>query len=224
MTKRIALFLLLSSFYLFAQAQWTKKDSTNLRRLLESDGEIKLNPNALKQLKIGKVTGTPLFVDDKSALKTNETLPSVLPEKKKMVLTLMPYSANTKFNYDPIYQKKISVKANTYRSNPFEVLYSLTIPSNWAKHPFDGGYRKSLEEIEATGLRYNPLAARANNMAVGAWESTAVSGHDFMKPFTKEFWDAKGRKRRVRTLEVLSQYGDSTTVLFRDGVPGNKVR
>ena len=224
MIKRISLFLLLSSFYLFAQAQWTKKDSINLRRLLEGDGEIKLNPNALKQLKIGKVIGTPLYIDNESALKANETLPSVLPEKKKPVMTLMPYSANTKFNYDPIYQKKIDVRANTYKSNPFELLYSLTIPSNWAKHPFDGGYRKSLEEIEATGLRYNPLAARANNMAVGAWESTGVSGHDFMTPFTKAFWDRKGRKRRARTLEVLSQYGDSTTIFFRDGVPGNKVR
>ncbi|WP_071145353.1 DUF4858 domain-containing protein [Bacteroides ihuae] len=224
MTKRIFLFLLLSSFYLFAQAQWTKKDSINLHRLLESDGEIKLNPNVLKQLKIGKVIGVPLYIDDESALKANEALPSALPEKKKMMLTLMPYSANTKFNYDPVYKKSISVKENTYKSNPFEMLYSLTIPSNWAKHPLDGGYRRSLEEIEATGLRYNPLAARANNMAVGAWEGTGASGYDFSKPFTKEFWDKKGRKRRARTLDVLNQYGDSTTVFFRDGVPGNKVR
>ena len=48
---------------------------------------------------------------------------------------------------------------------------------------------------------------------VGAWQPTATgSGNDFMAPFTKEFWDRSGRKRRQRTLLVLSQYGDSTSV------------
>jgi hypothetical protein len=34
-----------------------------------------------------------------------------------------------------------------------------------------------------------------------------------MTPFTREFWNFKGRKRRARTLEVLKAYGDSITVL-----------
>ena len=53
-------------------------------------------------------------------------------------------------------------------------------------------------------------------MAVGSWQGASgglgFSG-DFMAPFTKEFWNVKGRKRRARTLEVLKAYGDSITVL-----------
>ena len=98
-----------------------------------------------------------------------------------------------------------------------------------AKKATDKGTRHSLEQIEATGLRYNPVAERANNMAVGAWKFTpgstnlgnsnvythlsgfGVGGLDFNAVFTREFWDKSIDKRRARTLEVLSQYGDSTT-------------
>ncbi|WP_321330864.1 DUF4858 domain-containing protein [uncultured Bacteroides sp.] len=225
MTKRLALFVFLSLFYLLAHAQWTKKDSISLQRLLKSDGEIKLNMDAVKQIHFDRILGTPMLVNEQPGLKLDESLPSALPGKKKIVLTLMPYTANTKYNYDPIYQRKIEVKVDTYKSNPFELLYSLTIPTNWAKKPLDGGYRKSLEEIEATGLRYNPLAERANNVAVGAWVSASgPSGHDFMKPFTKDFWNVRGRKNRARTLDVLSHYGDSTTVLLHDPLPVNIAR
>ena len=55
-----------------------------------------------------------------------------------------------------------------------------------------------------------------NNMAVGGWQGASgggISGLDLMTPFTREFWNFKGRKRRARTLEVLKAYGDSITVL-----------
>ena len=35
-----------------------------------------------------------------------------------------------------------------------------------------------------------------------------------MAAFTKEFWNTSGRNNRIRTLEVLKTYGDSTTVLI----------
>lgn len=71
-----------------------------------------------------------------------------------------------------------------------------------------------MEQIEATGLRYR-VTERANNMAVGGWQrigGVGISGLDLMVPFTCEFWNFKGRKRRARTLEVLKAYGDSITV------------
>ena len=89
------------------------------------------------------------------------------------------------------------------------------IPTNWAKHPFDAGPRETVEQIEATGLRYR-VTERANNMAVGGWQGAnggGISGLDLMTPFTREFWNFKGCKRRARTLEVLKAYGDSITVL-----------
>jgi hypothetical protein len=135
------------------------------------------------------------------------------------VLTLRPYTANTKYNWDPVYQKKITVNKNTWRSSPFYELTKLKIYTNWAKRPLDAGPRESVEQIEATGLRYM-VTERANNMAVGGWRGVGGGGisGDFMAPFTKDFWNIKGRKRRARTLEVLKTYGDSISVRRNDAI------
>lgn len=60
------------------------------------------------------------------------------------------------------------------------------IYTDWAKRPLDAGPRESIEQIEATGLRYM-VTERANNMAVGSWRSVGGGGiaGDFMRPFTK---------------------------------------
>ena len=117
-------------------------------------------------------------------------------------------------------QKKIKIDKETWRGDPFYELKILRIYSDWAKTPFEKGVRKSMDEIEATGMRYR-MTERANNMAVGSWQGASggmgFSG-DFMAPFTKEFWNVKGRKRRARTLEVLRAYGDSITVRGKEPV------
>lgn len=184
------------AFPCYAQ-NWTPQDSLRLNRLLKGEGEVKLNPEVLQELEMNNSLGTPKA-----------------PEKK-VVLTLRPYTANTKYNWDPIYQKKIKVDKDTWRGDEFYALKILMIPTNWAKHPFDAGPRETVEQIEATGLRYR-VTERANNMAVGGWQGASgggISGLDLMTPFTREFWNFKGRKRRARTLEVLKAYGDSITVL-----------
>lgn len=213
MSKRLSLFLSISFVSLLAHAQWNRKDSLELRRILSTDGEIKLNPNAVKEINFGTFVGEQVMVDEKPALKFDVTLPKVFPDKAELKISLRPYTANTKYNYDPIYRKRIDIDKGRPMTTP-------TIYSNWAKSPLDPGIRKSVDEIEATGLRYNPLANRVNNVAVGAWEPAGGSGlsGDFMAPFTKDFWDKKGRKRRARTLEVLRNYGDSTTVQIREEI------
>lgn len=115
----------------------------------------------------------------------------------------------------PHLSEKIKVDKDTWRGDEFYALKILKLPTNWAKHPFDAGLRETVEQIEATGLRYR-VTERANNMAVGGWQGAGgggISGLDLMMPFTREFWNFKGRKRRARTLEVLKAYGDSITVL-----------
>ena len=89
---------------------------------------------------------------------------------------------------------------------------------------------KSLDEIQASGVRFRQLSERANGMMVNTVVMDApiplfggsgvyinggtVGGLDLMAVFTKEFWNKKGRDNRARTLEVLRTYGDSTTVLI----------
>ena len=200
---------------------WTPQDSLRLRRLLDGEGEIKLNPEVLKEMGVQEPLGKQQMLLERQWLDFNTTLPEIPnTPKKKVILTLRPYTANTKYNWDPVYQKKIKINKNTGRGDPFYELKMLRIYSDWAKTPLEKGIRKSIDEIEATGLRYR-VTERANNMAVGSWQGacggSGFSG-DFMTPFTKEFWNVKGRKRRARTLEVLRAYGDSTTVLIKEPV------
>lgn len=204
---------------------WTPQDSLRLRRLLDGEGEIKLNPEVLKEMGVQEPLGKQQMSLERQWLDFNTTLPEIPnTPKKKVILTLRPYTANTKYNWDPVYQKKIKIDKNTWRGDPFYELKMLRIYSDWAKTPFEKGIRKSMDEIEATGMRYR-VTERANNMAVGSWQG--ASGGlgfvgDFMTPFTKEFWNVKGRKRRTRTLEVLRAYGDSTTVLIKEPVKAIK--
>lgn len=204
---------------------WTPQDSLRLRRLLDGEGEIKLNPEVLKEMGVQEPLGKQQMSLERQWLDFNTTLPEIPnTPKKKVILTLRPYTANTKYNWDPVYQKKIKINKNTWRGDPFYELKMLRIYSDWAKTPLEKGIRKSIDEIEATGLRYR-VTERANNMAVGSWQGASggsgFSG-DFMTPFTKEFWNVKGRKRRARTLEVLRAYGYSTTVLIKEPVKAIK--
>ena len=184
--------------------------------------------DAVKQIDFNSSPTVPKMSKERPGLRLDETLPQVL-EKKKVVLTLRPYTANTKYNWDPIYQKKIRVDADTWRGDPFVELYQ-TVPSNWAKNVYDKGIRSSYEEIRSSGLRHNLFGERANGMMVNTVVMDApiplfggsgvyinggtVGGLDLMAVFTKEFWNKKGRDNRARTLEVLRTYGDSTTVLI----------
>lgn len=211
--------LFVVAFPLYAQ-EWTPQDSLHLRRFLSGEGEVRLNPDVLKEIGIDSPLGSPKEDMNKSWLEFDSSLP-VMPQmpEKKVVLTLRPYTANTKYNWDPVYQKKITVDKNTWRSSPFYELTKLKIYTNWAKRPLDAGPRESVEQIEATGLRYM-VTERANNMAVGSWRGVGGGGisGDFMAPFTKDFWNIKGRKRRARTLEVLKTYGDSISVRRNDAI------
>lgn len=229
MTKRVLFLLLACLSALVARAQWTAKDSLSLQRILSGKEVIKLNMDAVKQIDLSTPLGAPRTVKDKSGLRVDETLPTV-NNKKKIVLTLHPYSARTKYNWDPIYQRKIKIDADTWRMD-----LTTIIPTNWAKTPMDKGIRGSLEEIRASGVRRHMLGERANGMMVTSYSMSSpdaiklgkkgatlnggtVGGLDLMTVFTKDFWDKKGRATRERTLEVLKAYGDSTTILIPHSV------
>lgn len=222
--NRFMLFLIVCPAALLSRAQQsTAKDSLSLNGALHKDGEIKLNMDAVRQIDFG-LFSAPKSSKEKPGLKYDESLPEAL-KKKKVILTLRPYTAHTKYNWDPVYQCKIKVDADTWRTD-----FAATMPTNWAKTPFAKGLRKSLEEIRASGVRFNMLGERVNNMLVNtaviaptaginlgkgvSMSGGTISGLNLMRVFEKDFWDKKGRERRDRTLEVLKQYGDSTTILI----------
>ena len=136
------------TFPLYAQ-EWTPQDSLRLHRLLDGGGEMKLNPDVLKEMGVDAPLGSPKTDVSKTWMDFDASLPAMprMPEKK-VVLTLRPYTANTKYNWDPVYQKKITVNKNTWRGDPFYELTRLKIYTDWAKRPLDAGPRESIEQIE----------------------------------------------------------------------------
>lgn len=99
--------LCLTAVFAYSQV-WTAQDSLHLKKLLESDQELHLNMDAVKSIDFGSAVGTPRMSEEKSWMMPDESLPEALP-KPKVMLTLMPYKANTRYNWDPIYQKKIKI-------------------------------------------------------------------------------------------------------------------
>ena len=213
--KRIVFLMLSLGMAVTLHAQWTAKDSVNLQRILNGKEDIKLNMDAVKQIDFNSSPTVPKMSKERPGLRLDETLPQVL-EKKKVVLTLRPYTANTKYNWDPIYQKKIRVDADTWRGDPFVELYQ-TVPSNWAKNVYDKGIRSSYGMMVPTQSMVHTSAMKLGKSGVTVNGGT-IGGLDLMTIFTKDFWDKKGRNRRSRTLEVLKAYGDSTTVLLPEPI------
>lgn len=200
---------------------WTSQDSLRLQQLLNGEGELRLNPEVLEEFRTETPLGAPKADADKSWLDFDTSLPEAYgADSEKVVLTLRPYTANTRFDWDPICQKKIKVDKHTWQG-PFYELKTLMLPTNWAKNPMEAGPRDRLEQIEATGLRYR-VTERANNMAVGSWQGVGgrSTGMDFAALFSKDFWNFKGKRRRAATRTQLRMYGDSITVLEKR--PGNR--
>lgn len=115
--RLVCLFGLLAGLVCPLCAQdWTPEDSLRLRHLLEGDGEIKLNPHALKELE--RSFGQPKASEEKSWLRFDETLPHTPTEKqKKARLVLRPYTGYTSYNWDPIRQCKIDIDKPTWQQN-----------------------------------------------------------------------------------------------------------
>lgn len=173
-------------------AQWSAQDSIRLQKLLESGEELKLNREAVRQIDFGGAVGSPRMSEEKNWMLPDESLPKALP-KPKVVLSLMPYKANTRFNWDPVYQKKIRIDKNTWRGEPF---YELRRQRSY------------------TNQRRNLMAKSIQGRSGVSVSGGTIGGLNLMGIFTKNFWDKQGKECRERTLEVLRTYGDSTTVLI----------
>ena len=177
--------LSLTTLLMYAQ-EWTSKDSLHVKKLLDGERELILNPDAVKSIDFGNAAGPPRISKEKSWMHFDESLPRVLP-KPKVVLTLSPYTATTPYDWDPVYQKKIRVTKNTWRGDPFYELRQLL-------------YTKSSNISLGKGGVYI--------------SGGAIGGLDLMAMFTRDFWSKKRLETRDRTLEVLRRYGDSTNVMI----------
>ena len=96
MEKRLLLMLsmMMAGCSLCAQ-DWTQADSLRLDQLLKTDGEIKLNPHALEELKENGFMGSQSVVSEKPWLEFDYTMPKLkLPKQAEVNMKFdIPFSA-----------------------------------------------------------------------------------------------------------------------------------
>ncbi len=104
--------LLLAAVLPLCAQSWTPRDSVRLRSLLHPDSvrEIRINPRALEELEQAMQPGALRPHTRKSWMEFDESLPDGRQEEAPPVrLTLRPYTANTRYDWDPVYQRKIDI-------------------------------------------------------------------------------------------------------------------
>lgn len=62
---------------------WTPQDSLRLRRLLDGEGEIKLNPEVLKEMGVQEPLGKQQISMEKRWLDFNTTLPEIPKHRRR---------------------------------------------------------------------------------------------------------------------------------------------
>lgn len=110
MMKRLFLMLsMLTVWGMVCAQEWTKSDSLRLDHLLHADGEIKLNPRALEELKGNVSAGNQSLSSYKPWLEFNSSMPQLkLPKDLEIKMQLdvpsyNPYSNGVTFTADLAY-------------------------------------------------------------------------------------------------------------------------
>ncbi len=85
--------------------------SDSLRHWLQGREELRLNPSALRELR-QSFEGELRPTLERPWMQPNETLPTwrEAPREPRGRLTLSPYTATTRYDWDPVAQKKIDIR------------------------------------------------------------------------------------------------------------------
>jgi hypothetical protein len=198
MYNKILLFVCFSLSTITMKAQWSKNDSLNLNRLIKGDKEININPKEVEHIRFdNNLFNTPYTNPIQiNSLNIDETLPEA---KKKIILTLHPYTVNTRYDWDPIYHCKIIQVGNHWEPIQSPLYFN--------------------DKARANNLMANILFSLPKHAGIrigtGTYiEGTSITGLDLMSIFERKFWDKAGEARRARTLELLKHYNDLPTKKF----------
>ncbi len=131
--------------------------------------------------------------NDKPWLEFDDSMPSVFgrgekaPTTNSTRYTLHPYNTTTPYDWDPIYQRKIAIHADTWRGQYWRMLGTSDVKGMTISG------RIKLEEKE-------PLLRFENGKLVGDY-ATLLTQY-----FTREFWRFRHHKNQKETQQVLDEY------------------
>ncbi|WP_221659581.1 DUF4858 domain-containing protein [Bacteroides salyersiae] len=179
MSKRFIILLLVLSVAGELYAQWTKKDSLNLQRIINGNGELKLNPEAVKRIDFGSASDSMQESKSKGWLQPDETLPKV--------------------KYTEIKEEEGDSLCETVMDRRGARLSLQPLGSGSLIDSIPSGYKKGM------ALKLPPLEGISLGNGFRLNGGT-ISGFDLMYVFRKSFWCRKKKKRREHTLVILQSY------------------
>jgi hypothetical protein len=156
-----------------------------LKKLLNKDGELKLNSEAVKQINFNSVTipKLPLRMSDEQPwLRPDESLPGIPP---------------------PSGQHHSSTTTTTDTVAPRRSLYIALPPDSLKKLKKGMSMSFKLPPPDGISLGNGKRMVGVSEPGAGGF---SISGLDFTKPFSKDFWQFKRKRNRTRTREVLKNY------------------
>lgn len=180
--ERTALVAVCATYASLCSAQWTAQDSLKLKQMLEGTDNIELNEHAIRSMEFNANPQPEQPTIFKDYLHFDSTLPvnpfvQETDSLAKSGMTLMPYSGTTRYNYDPIYKKRIEFDKKNKAID-------------WERElPTDG--RKAME-----GTRLMMMG--------GGFGGSFMP--DLDRFFSKEFWSFRARRNAKKTLIALKNY------------------
>lgn len=160
-------------------AQWTAEDSLRLKNSLKNGEELKLNKDAVKQIKFSGGTETPRMSTEKRWMHFDESLPRVI-------------SPSAVVESDSLYNRR----RITGEKLPLLML-EIYNPA-YARLPLD-----TLSVTMGIELPPPEGISLGNGVRVNGG---VFSGLDLLQIFTKEFWQFRKKRMRAGTHEALGKY------------------
>ena len=131
---------------LVSKAQLTRRDSLRLKELLESDEDIKINPEAIKNIQFNfapnlEDSRKPRMAEDKPWMDFDKSLPKSFNDttrlRKPKFIRLLPYTVYTKWWEDPINDKLVLDRRDTMTFKLNLEYLKMYIPKNQPIATFD---------------------------------------------------------------------------------------
>lgn len=194
MTRRVSLSILLCTLAaLTAQAQWSKQDSIRLQQLLNGEGELIINKEAVKSIHFDfnptkdAIQGNPMMSQDKPWMKFLDALPKNFGDTTQWIkpkyVRFTPYTPYTKWNEDPVNdpiitnekELKISMVLNVNSTIKYDVREQRVMPpsknNNAIQASVGVAYAFDAEKLLYENFSKRGRAIKRNRKHANAWKT-----------------------------------------------------
>ena len=156
-----------------SKAQLSKRDSIRLKQMLEGDEEIKINPEAIKNIQFNfapklEESRKPRMAEDKPWMDFDQNLPKTFNDttrwRKPKFIRLLPYTVYTQWWEDPINDKLILDRKDTMTFKLNLDYLKMYIPQHQPVATFD------TDKLLFENLTKRGRAIKRNRKRAKAWK------------------------------------------------------